>query len=113
MCTSFADLAEDGTTANIMGIIAETGDLRTSKQGNHMRNYQLMDETGVALSLIMHSTQADQMYVVGTRVAIYSVVIQSSVKDDEPGAGWVYDESAVIALGSSPVPALRGRVNIE
>ena len=113
MLLNFRNL-EDSNVANVMGIIAEVGDLHTSKQGQGMRRYELRDVAGLALSIVVHGDQAGDIHEVGSKVAFFPVVCQSPLQMDENdlGAGWCYSEALILSLGTSAIPALTGRVEI-
>ena len=96
----------------MVGIISEVGDYQTSKQGQGMRRYQLMDVAGLALSIMVHGDQAGDVYQRGSRVAFFPVQCQSALQDGEMGAAWVYSEALILTLGSDVIPALTGYVEI-
>lgn len=89
------------------------GDLRSSKQGHSMRAYELRDDDGIALPVMMHGGQAEEAYGIGCRLALFSIVTKEGIRDEEEGSAWLYDDTTCICLSTkSMVPVLRDRVRI-
>lgn len=113
----FSELREAHIKAILHGTLCELGEVVHSQQGLPMRPGKLVDHSGTAIPLVLHSAHAlDSDLQNGTQVTLFFAHALPGIMlhdgEERSGSWFVYEDAFVLEHGKRAVPPIRKVQNL-